>query len=1049
MKAPERHDDDIAIIGMAGLYAGARDIDAYWENILSKRCFITDAPEEWAGQMFDPSSNEVERIYTKKVGLLGRLAEFDPVEFGVVPNAVDASEPDHFLALKLAGAALRHAGYSAKPFDREKTGIILGRGATPNRATTNAVQFGVGLDQTMTLLARLLPDLDPALAGRIREGLKSCLSPLVPEAGPGLVSNVAVGRIANRFDLQGPNFMIDAACASSLIAVELAMKELWSGRCEMMLAGGVQASMPPLVYMLFCQLKALTRTAVLPFDQNAAGTALSEGVGFLVLKRRADAERDGDQIFAVIKAIGVASDGRAQGLLAPRVDGEILAIERAYAQCGVDSKTIGLVEAHGTGIPLGDRVEIEALCRSFGPSERPVPRCAVGSVKSMIGHCIPAAGIASLIKVSLALHHKILPPTLCSQVSAELPLDGSPFYLNTEPRPWIHGGGGEVPRRAAVNAFGFGGINAHAVLEEYPGNESAAARAYPWPSELLVVSAANVAALAARGLELRARLERWPATSLAGLACALSQEPRQACRLAIVATSLADFLAKFDGALTKIGPGKKSRLHTRSGIYFNQDCVQRAPGTTAFLFPGQGSQYPGMLGDLCMAFSSVRRQFDRSDAAFAGIWEHLPSDYIFPPPTCVGENLARHLAEHAFSVDVATETVFTASMALYELLGSFGLKCDVMLGHSSGEYAALAASGAVRATTMEEELELKRRLNRLSKEINAANHVPTGSLLTVGAVDPAHLETELAQMGGRVHLAMDNCPHQKILFGEPAEIAALAQRLRALGGLCQELPFNSAHHTPLAAPIKDMLLGYLRELPIGTPQQKLFSCSTCAEFPSDPEAVRETAADQWLNRVRFRETIERLHEDGVRVFIEVGPSSHLTSFVEDTLRKRDCIALASNERTRPGLEQLQRLLAQLYCRGFDELDFSPLYRGRGILPLLALDAPAEKLKTTLSRILNFAVPVLELDDRLIDEARRQGGRSDRPIPTLAPESASAPPPAPLWVTAEPAVPVSPQSISTTGALLLAHQELMQEFLVSQQQCMESVLARFNPEQNQR
>ncbi len=384
----------------------------------------------------------------------------------------------------------------------------MGRGATPNRATANAVQFGVGVDQTMTLIERLLPELGTAMLQRIRKELRACLAPLVPEAGPGLVSNVAVGRIANRLDLQGPSFMVDAACASSLIAVELAMKELWSGRCDMMLAGGVQGSMPPVVYMLFTQIGALTRTSVFPFAANAEGVALSEGAGFLVLKRLADAERDGDRIYSVLKAIGVASDGRAQGLLTPRIEGEILAMRRAYEQCGVAPNTVGLIEAHGTGIPLGDRTEIEALRETFGSSKR--LSCAVGSVKSMIGHCIPAAGIASLIKVSLALHRKVLPPTICESVHPDLALAGSPLYINTEPRPWIHGDR-SLPRRAAVDAFGFGGINAHAILEEYPGAETEAAGFTNWASELLVISAENTEALVSSAAKVRDLLARRPA----------------------------------------------------------------------------------------------------------------------------------------------------------------------------------------------------------------------------------------------------------------------------------------------------------------------------------------------------------------------------------------------------------------------------------------------------------------------------------------------------------------------------------------------------------
>jgi acyl transferase domain-containing protein len=1029
---------EIAIVGMAGLFPGAPDIDVYWENILSKRCFIADGPEEWVGQMFDPESEDIERIYTKKVGLLGDLAVFDPIEFGVVPNSLDASEPDHFLALKLAAAALHDAGYTAKSFNHEKTGVILGRGATPNRATTNAVQFGVGLDQTMTLLKRLLPELGPSVLERIRKELRECLSPLVPEAGPGLVSNVAVGRIANRLDLQGPTFMVDAACASSLIAVELAMKELASGRSEMMLAGGCQGSMPALVYMLFTQIGALTRTSVFPFGSNAEGTALGEGAGFLVLKRMPDAVRDGDRIYALLKGVGVASDGRAQGLLTPRLEGEILAMRRAYEQCDVEPKTIGLIEAHGTGIPLGDRTEIDALRKTFGSSDR--LSCAVGSVKSMIGHCIPAAGIAALIKVALALHRKVLPPTICEKVNPDLALGGSPLYINTEPRPWIHGSR-DIPRRAAIDAFGFGGINAHAILEEYTGTEAELAGSSQWRSELFVISDENVEALTAAAGKVRDLLARRPATSLASLACAQSQEPQQACRLAIVASSTEDLLAKLEGALKKITDSKQTHFQTRSGIYFGNGPA-RGMGGVAFLFPGQGSQYPGMLDDLCIAFPSVRRHFDHSDIAFSGLWERFPSDYIFPPPTGLSEDTKRQLAERAFSTEVATETVFTASMAIYELLRSFGVKCDAMAGHSSGDYAAMVASGALRVASLDEEISLKRRLNSLSKEVNAASCIPTGSLLAVGAVDPEQIAAEIAQREGRVYLAMDNCRHQKILFGEPDEIAALAQNLQNLGGICQVLPFNAAFHTPLSTPIRDLLLKYLRELPISTPDVPIFSCSTCEVFPTDPDAVREIAAGQWLTRVRFRETIERLHADAIRVFIEVGPSSHLTSFVQDILPKGEFLALASNERTRPGIEQIQRLLGQLYCHGFDSLDFSPFYRGRGISPLL--DLPETKRKPSLSKVLNLSIPFLKLSDETIADTKRE--LSETNVSTATPVTPVVPD-ASLAILDSPIEAANAPALGAQAAVLAAHQELMLDFLTIQQQSILDLFERFDRKKN--
>jgi acyl transferase domain-containing protein len=326
------------------------------------------------------------------------------------------------------------------------------------------------VDQTLRILQQLHPEHTPAELGAIREQLKASLPPFHAETAPGLVPNVVSGRIANRLDLMGPNYTVDAACASSLIAVDLGARDLLDGRCDMALVGGVHASTPPIILMVFCHLNALSRRgSIRPFASDADGTLLGEGVGLMVLKRREDAERDGDRVYALIRGVGTSSDGRALGLLAPRVEGEELALRRAYAAAGVSPETVELVEAHGTGTPVGDATEIEALARVFGPRRGSYPRCALGSVKSMIGHTMPAAGMAGLIKTTLALHHQVLPPTLhCEEPNPELRIERTPFYLNAESRPWIHGRS-DAPRRAGVSAFGFGGINAHVVLEEYTG----------------------------------------------------------------------------------------------------------------------------------------------------------------------------------------------------------------------------------------------------------------------------------------------------------------------------------------------------------------------------------------------------------------------------------------------------------------------------------------------------------------------------------------------------------------------------------------------------
>ncbi|WP_016950019.1 type I polyketide synthase [Anabaena sp. PCC 7108] len=959
---------DIAIIGMSGLFAGSQNVDVFWHNILNKADYVQDAPDEWAVPYFDPSSTELSRIYTRKVGLLGGLAEFNPLEFGVPPTSIPGSEPDHFLALKLARDALQHAGYLDKPLGREKTGVILGRGATPNRGTLTGLQHGAILDQTIDLLQKLLPTLDQETLNEIRQELKASIPDLPPEAGPGLVSNIAVGRIANRLDLRGPSYMIDAACSSSLIAVELAMKELRSNRSDMMLVGGVQASMTPQIYMLFCKLNALSRTKIRPFDKEAAGTLLGEGCGFLVLKRLTDAERDRDQIYAVLKQVGLSSDGKALGLLAPRLEGEVLALERAYSEAGIDPTTVNLIEAHGTGIPVGDKTEIKTLTQIFGSRQGKLPQCGLGSVKSMIGHCIPASGIAGFIKLSLALHHKILPPTLCDEVNPDLGLEETPFYVNTQTRPWIHGNQ-ESPRRAGISAFGFGGVNAHAILEEYTGPNTADKQFHSqWSHELFIFSGENKQDILTLGRQVQQYLQANPLPSLVGLAVTLASQQAGTYRLAIVAENATDLQKKLKQALEKIAKPDCERLQTRNGVYYATPTVNSKEGKTAFLFPGEGSQYVNMLADLCLYFPSVRSWFDISDATFTGLWETLPSQFVFPPPTCLTGEEKQMLSQGLYNIDVATETVFTADIALYHLLSQFGIKPDVMVGHSTGEYAALSASGTIQADNLDDQIKIKRNLNQIYKELEAANTVPRGVLLTVGALDPQVVENLLQKFEGKLFLAMDNCPNQKILFGAPEVITEVAQQVKAWGGIYQELPFDRAYHTPLFLEMGNVLERYYEDLPVGTAHTPLYSCASVAPFPTEANAIRELVAKQWSTRVRFCEMIERLYEEGIRTFIEVGPSNNLTSFVEDILRKREFLAIASNSQRKSGLEQLLLLLAQLFVKG-TKLDWKPLYQYRTAEPVDLDASNVGTVKPKSSPVLDLLMPRMSLSSELIEKVR--------------------------------------------------------------------------------
>lgn len=463
-------EDTVAVVGMGCVFPGAPDAESFWQNICRKRGFITEHPDPESARYLDPDSPDFERVYSLRGGYLGSLATFDPAGYGVMPADVQRGDGDQFLALRAATAAVEDSGVDLDAIRRDRVEVILGHSTYFTPANINWVQIGVALEQTVDVVRSLVPGVSEQELARIREALRRSLPPMTPQTPPTLIPNIIAGRIANRMDLMGTSYTLDAACATSHIAVGNAVKDLLTDTCDFVLAGATQASCLVLELMLFCAIGAMSRLPELrPFDRRADGTMLGEGVGVLMLRRTKDAERDGNRIYAVIRGVGMASDGRARALLAPRLEGQALAIRRAYEAAGVDPSGVELIEAHGTGIPLGDVTEVTALSQLFGDRKGRAPTCAIGSIKSMIGHCRSAAGVAGIIKTALALHHKILPPTLqCDEPNPDLGLERTPFYINTETRPWIRPAGG-APRRAGVSAMGFGGIDAHCVLEEHPG----------------------------------------------------------------------------------------------------------------------------------------------------------------------------------------------------------------------------------------------------------------------------------------------------------------------------------------------------------------------------------------------------------------------------------------------------------------------------------------------------------------------------------------------------------------------------------------------------
>ncbi len=476
MTAISRAKNSVAIVGMSCIFPGAPTIAAFWENISKGIDSVREPNEgEWNSTFYkSKSKSSFGNIYCSKGGFITEYAQFDPLEFGIMPASLRGADPDQFLALRAASEALQDAGYDHKTFDGERAEIVIGRTMAPGVGSLNLIQHGQTVDQVIDVLKAVSPQLDASALEAIANKLRAQLQPCNADTIPAVMPNVLSGRIASKLGFRGRNLVLDAACASSLIAVEMTMQSLLSGQSDLAIAGGVHINSSPYFYQMFCELGALSNSGTIrPFDDSADGTILGEGVGMVVLKRLEDALQDGNKIYALIRGIGSSSDGRGGGSLAPNADGEALAMKRAYNMCGVSPRTVEMLEAHGTGTRAGDRAEMKAVEQVFGLKEKSEePWCAIGSVKSMIGHTQAASGIAGLIKTALALHHKTIPQTLhFENPSTQIKWDESPCYVITKTKAWkqplARAGEVEQPRRAAVSSFGFGGINAHAILEEH------------------------------------------------------------------------------------------------------------------------------------------------------------------------------------------------------------------------------------------------------------------------------------------------------------------------------------------------------------------------------------------------------------------------------------------------------------------------------------------------------------------------------------------------------------------------------------------------------
>ncbi|MBN2622890.1 MAG: acyltransferase domain-containing protein, partial [Acidimicrobiales bacterium] len=896
---------DVAVIGTAGVFPGAVEVEQYWANIVAGEDAITEVPaERWSVERYyDPDAVLTDagvKTPSKWGGFLPDVP-FDPMRYGIPPRSITSIGNDQLLSLEVASAALADAGYADRPFDRARTSVVFG------------AETGTDLAQAYGFRAAL-----PHFTGTVPDALTH-IPRLTEDSFPGVLANVIAGRIANRLDLGGANYTVDAACGASMAALSAACGELSSGASDMVLCGGTDLHNGIYDYLLFAATHALSPTGrCRTFDSAADGIALGEGIGCIVLKRLDDAERDGDRILAVIRSVAASSDGRSLGLTAPRAEGQRRALERAYDRAGVSPSTVGLVEAHGTGTVVGDRTELATLTEVYGERGAVPASTTLGSVKSQIGHTKCAAGIAGMIKVVHALHRGVLPPTLnLTDPNEAYDAKTSPFVFGDVARPWVGG-----DRRAAVSAFGFGGSNFHAVLTAYDGDDEPRHAVHHWPAELFLVRGSDPAEAASELARLEALLDADDAAGrpwrLRDLARTVHGRRRTSpVQLAIVADDVDDLRTKVERART----GHAGRGVFLAGTTPAGDETAGEPPLVAFLYPGQGSQRPHMMGDLFVAFPALRRFLELGDDDLV--------DRMFPP-AAFGE-AAGERAAALTDTRMAQPALGIAALAMTALLEACGVRPDAVGGHSFGELAALVVAGAIDERHL---VDLSRA--RGQAILDASPDDDPGAMAAVrGPVEQVR-----AALGDRpgVIVANDNAPDQCVVSGPTDDVEAAVAHLSTAGLRARRLPVACAFHTPRLEVAARALAARLDAVDVVAPRIPVWSNTTAAPYPDDVAGLRALLARQVAAPVAFRQQVEAMYDAGARVFVEAGPGRVLTQLVGQILGDRPHTAVACDASGEHGIRRYLTALAELAVAGV-AVDDTLLYDGRDAVEVDPAQAP--------------------------------------------------------------------------------------------------------------
>ncbi|WP_311923381.1 SDR family NAD(P)-dependent oxidoreductase [Nocardia uniformis] len=862
-------DNPIAIVGMSSLFPMARNHRDYWQNIVDGQDCTTEVPESrWkVSDYYDPDPDAPDKTYSRRGAFLPDI-DFDPLEFGLPPNQLDVTTTMQTLSLMVARDLLKDSGADTSDWYRPaRTGVVLGTTGPVPLMHPLAARLSTPVLKEVVRAA----GLTAADADEIADRYVRAFAPWEENSFPGFLANVVAGRVANRLDLGGLNCTVDAACAASLAAMRTAIAELVDGRADMMITGGVDTENTIFVYMSFGKVGALSKSdRIRPFSDDADGTLLGEGIGMLALRRLADAERDGNRIYAVIRGLGSSSDGRAKSIYAPRAEGQRIALDRAYEDADCSPASVELFEAHATGTAVGDRTELTALRELLADNAAPRHGAALGSVKSQIGHTKGAAGTASVMKLSLALYHKVFPPTInVDRPNSGIDFDSAPFYVSTKLRPWIRDPRRAV-RRAAASAMGFGGTNFHMVLEEYDGDRSAVrnlhrtARANLWhaPDPAALLDLLNSGAPAVDGGPVPAAHAR------VGFAAA---DDNTAARLrALVAERLS-------------ADPDAEQWSLPQGVYFRRQAPVGVK--VGALFAGQGSQYLDMGLEAVVSVPTVADAFDAANAAFPGEDPGLAAA-VYPPPI-FDPKLRQQQESTLRRTEYAQPAIGALAAGQFRFLRELGLRCDGMLGHSFGELTALWAADALTDADY-----FRLAAARGTAMAPVADSGDTGAMAAIAAT--RDMVEELLAETPDVLVCNHNAPEQVVVGGGTEAVEALLAECTRREITARRLPVSAAFHTPYVGHAVEHFRAALNTVDIGAPAVAVYANSPGAAYAADSQANADTLARQLLRPVEFVEAVRAMHADGVTVFVEFGPKQVLTGLVRTILADTDVVAVPTD-----------------------------------------------------------------------------------------------------------------------------------------------------------